>query len=236
MVLVVLLVTVAVLPAYSETSYTEAIIRENDSINCNTYSNNTSGLQVKEHNVFAQSPKIIAIGKGYYSDHPVRYNSQTGQQTWIKSKAAGVSMSHEVSSAHNLSQTLDMSAQDRRHQDEYGMASNGGVQMKVSEDVQEGKVSTGVLQGGMDRNGQPPSATALRNPSIDMEEDYIGNFHIEKNMTLQVPILWLQKNYSWLPYCSEDFFNVPDHNRAYFGAESVFGYTGDRWRSTASPK
>jgi hypothetical protein len=224
LVLVVLLGTVAISPVYADTSYTEAFIRNNESLNCGFHSNNTSGLQVKQHTVFAQAPKIIAIGRGYYADHPISYNSQTGQQTWIKSKVAGVSMNHEVSSAHNLSQTLDMSAQDSSHQNEYGMTANGGVQLKVAEDVQEGKVSKGVLQGGIPRNGQSPSATALRNPSLDIEEDYVGNFHIEQNMTLLVPIWRLSQNYSWLSCCSGDYFDVPDRNRGYIGEKSVFDY------------
>jgi len=224
LILVVLLGTAAVSPIYADTSHTVAVIRNNESINCGIYSNNTSGLQVKEHTVFAQAPKIIAIGEGYYADHPISYNSQTGQKTWIKNKAVGVSMNHEVSSTHNLSQTLDMSAQDSRHQDEYGTTANSGVQMKVAEDIQEGKVSIGVLQGGMPLIGQTPSATALKNPSLDIEEDYIGNFHIEKNMTLQAPIRLIQQNYSWLPCCSGDNFEVPDHNRGYNGSESIFDY------------
>ena len=226
LVLVFLLGSAAVSLVYADTSYTGAFIRNNESLNCGACSNNTSGLQVKQHTVFAQAPKIIAIGKSYYADHPISYNSQTGKQTWIKSKAAGVSMNHEVSSAHNLSQSLDMSAQDSSHQDEYGMAANGGVQMKVAEDVQEGKVSIGVLQGGKQQwNGQPPSATALRNPSLDIEEDYVGNFHIENNMTLQVPIRRLQQqNYSWLPCCSGSYFDVPNHNSGYIGEENVFDY------------
>ena len=224
LILVVLLGTAAVSPIYADTSHTVAVIRNNESINCGIYSNNTSGLQVKEHTVFAQAPKIIAIGEGYYADHPISYNSQTGQKTWIKNKAVGVSMNHEVSSTHNLSQTLDMSAQDSRHQDEYGTTANSGVQMKVAEDVREGKVSIGVLQGCMSLIGQTPSATALKNPSLDIEEDYIGNFHIEKNMTLQAPIRLIQQNYSWLPCCSGGHFDVPDHNRGYIGSESMFDY------------
>ena len=224
LILVVLLGAAAVSPIYADTCYTGAVIRNNESINSGIYSNNTSGLQAKEHTVFAQAPKIIVIGKGYYADHPISYNSQTGQQTWIKNKAVGVSMNHEVSSAHNLSQTLDMSAIDSSYQDEYGMTANGKAQMKVAEDVQEGKVSIGVLQGDVTRNGLTPSATALKNPTLDIEEDYIGNFHIEKNMTLQVPIRLIQQNYSWLPCCSGSHFDVPDHNRGYIGSENIFGY------------
>jgi hypothetical protein len=223
-ILIVLLSTAAASSIHAETSHTAAVIWDNESINCDTYCSNASGIQAKEHYVFAQAPKIIAIGKGYYHDHPLSYNSQTGQQTSIKNRAVGVSMSHEVSSTHNLSQTLDLSAQDSSHHGEYGTSANAGVQMKIAEDIQEGKVSIGVLQGSVAGNGQTPSATALKNPSLDIEEDYIGNFHIEKNMAIQVPIERLMQYYSWLPCCSEGCFDVPDHNSENTGAESVFDY------------
>jgi hypothetical protein len=224
LVLAVILVFTVFPNAYGDISSTGTVIRNDESINCGECSNNTSGLQVKEHTILAQSPKLIVIGKGYYASHPISYDSQTGQKTWMKSKDSGVSVNHEVSSAHNLSQTLDMSAQGGSYQDGHVMTANGGVGMNVAENVQEGKVSIGVLKGGTNWDGQPPSATALRNPSLDIEEDYIGNFHIEQNLTLQSPIQVLRENYSWLPCCSGGFFDITDLNRSHNGAESVFDY------------
>jgi hypothetical protein len=218
------LLTYVVAPVFADLSYTGAAIQNNKSINYSIYSNNSSSIQSKEHTVFAQAPKIMAIGNSYFADHPISYNSLTGQQTWIKNKAAGVSMNHEVSNAHNLNQTLEMTSHDESFRDEFGALGNSGVQMKATEDVQEGKVSLGVLKGGMPGNGQPPSAAALRNPSLDIEEYYIGDFHIEKNMTIQVPIRPLWLNYGWLHCCSEDSFDVPDYNESYIGAESIFDY------------
>jgi hypothetical protein len=224
LLILVALLTYVVAPVFAGTSYTKAVIQSNKSINYSIYSNNSSSIQSKERTVFVQAPKAIAIGKSYYADHPISYNSQTGQQTWVKNTAAGISMNHEVSDAHNLNQTLEMTSHDGSFRSEFGTVSNSGVQMKVTEDVQEGKVSIGVLKGGTSENGQPPSATALRNPSLDIEEDYIGDFHIEKNMTIQVPIRHLWLNYSWLPCCSWDYFDLPDYNQRYIGAKSMFDY------------
>jgi hypothetical protein len=224
LLILVALLTYEVAPVFAGTSHTGAVIQSNKSINYSIYSNNSSSIQSKERTVFVQAPKAIAIGKSYYADHPISYNSQTGQQTWVKNTAAGVSMNHEVSDAHNLNQTLEMTSHDGSFRSEFGTMSNSGVQMKVTEDVQEGKVSIGVLKSSTSENGLPPSATALRNPSLDIEEDYIGDFHIEKNMSIQVPIRQIWTNYSWLPCCNGRYFDIPDYDSMYLNAAGIFDY------------
>lgn len=218
-------VMIIVIPGCATTQHDELFIQHSESINDIVSGNNTSSLQVREHSVVAQGPKTMVIGRGYYSENPINYNSQAGQQTWVKNKAAGVSINHEVGEAHNLNQTLEMSSGGSSHHDAFGTTGNSGIQMKVTEDVVDGRVGIGVLQGGTTTgNGMTPSATALRNPSLDIEEDYIGNFHIEKSMTIQVPTRRLLLNYSWLPCVSGDCFDVPDYNDRYTGAKSVFDY------------
>lgn len=224
LVLVALMSTALVIPGCATTQYNETVIQHNESIN-DIVSDNTSSLQAREHSVVAQGPKTMVIGKGYYAENPINYNSQAGQQTWIKNKAAGVSINHEVGEAHNLNQTLEIASDSSSHHGAFGTTGNSGIQMKVTEDVVEGRVSIGVLQGGTTAgNGMTPSATALRNPSLDIEEDYIGNFHIEKSMTIQVPTRRLLLNYSWLPCVSGDWFEVPDYNDRYSGAKNLFDY------------
>jgi hypothetical protein len=199
----------------------DAVIRHNESNNANV-SANSSSLQAQDHSVISQAPKIIGIGKGYYADHPINYNSSFGRQTWLKNRANGASMNHEVGSAHNLSQTLEMSARDIQQRDEWGISGYSGIQMKVSEDVQEGRVSIGVLQGGTSGTGMPPSATALRNPTLEIEEDYIGTFHIEKNISIQEPVRQIWQNYSWLPCCAGSYFDNPESERKHLSAERIF--------------
>jgi hypothetical protein len=199
----------------------DVVIRQNESNNVNI-SANSSSLQAKDHSVISQAPKIIGIGKGYYADHPINYNSQFGKQTWLKNRANGASMNNEVASAHNLSQTLEMSARDIQQRDEWGMSGYSGIQMKVSEDVQDGRISIGVLQGGTSGAGMPPSATALRNPTLEIDEDYIGTFHIEKNISIQEPVRQIWQNYSWLPCCTWNRFDIPESERKHLSAERIF--------------
>ena len=202
----------------------DVVIRHNESNNANI-SDNSSSLQAQDHSVISQAPKIIGIGKGYYADHPINYNSSFGKQTWLKNRANGASMNHEVGSAHNLSQTLEMSAmsaRDIQQRDEWGMSGYSGIQMKVSEDVQGGRVNIGVLQGGTSGAGMPPSATALRNPTLEIDEDYIGTFHIEKNISIQQPVRQIWQNYSWLPCCTWDHFDIPESERKHLSAERIF--------------
>lgn len=220
-VLIALLEIVIALSDSTEVPLVEATILHNESISSSSTLNN-SGVQSIELNAAAQAPKIMVIGKGYYSDHPISYDSQMGKQTWIRNRATGASMNHEMESAHNINQTLSMSMQDSYQQDETGMIGSSGVQMKVVEDVEEGKVSIGVLQGGTPGNGQSPSAIAWRNPSLEIDEDYIGTFHIEKNMSIQVPFRELWNNYSWLPCCSEDYHDIWETSLKYSGPESIF--------------
>ena len=199
----------------------DVVIRHNESNNANI-SANSSSLQAKDHSEISQGPKIIVIGNGYYADHPINYNSQFGRQTWLKNRANGASMNNEVASAHNLSQTLEMSARDIQQRDEWGISGYSGIQMKVSEDVQEGRVSIGVLQGGTSGAGMPPSATALRNPTLEIEEDYIGTFHIQKNISIQEPVRQIWLNYSWLPCCTGGYFDILESERKHLSAERIF--------------
>jgi hypothetical protein len=199
----------------------DVVIRHNESNNVNI-SANTSGLRAQDHSVISQAPKIIGIGKGYYADHPINYNSSFGRQTWLKNRANGASMIHEVDSAHNLSQTLEMSARDIQRRDEWGIGGYSGIQMKVSEDVQEGRISIGVLKGGTSGAGMPPSATALRNPTLEIEEDYIGTFHIQKNISIQEPVRQIWQNYSWLPCRWIEYFDIQDTNLKNDNYEAIF--------------
>jgi hypothetical protein len=224
LVAIALLGMILNLPGFAEAPLGGAAIHHNESMNGSIFTN-SSGLQAKEHIVTSQSPKIITIGMGYYAAHPINYSSQFGQKTWLINRATGTSMNNEVNSAHDLNQTLAMSAQDTHQQDESGIRGSSGLQMKVTEDVQEGKVSIGVLQGGTPGMGMTPSATALRNPSMDIEEDYIGSFHIEKNMSIQVPFGQIWQNYSWLPCCNGGYFDVPEFNRKNLDAGRIFDST-----------
>lgn len=201
-------------------------IRYSESTN-GSISANGSSLQAQEHSHVSPNPKVIVIGKGYNASHPFNYSSQFGKQTWIKNVATGVSMNHQVGSTNDLSQTLEMSAKDSRQKSDSGTSGYSGMQMKLSEDVQEGKVSIGVLQGSIPGIGQTPSASALRKPLIEIDEEYVGTFHIEKNMSIQVPFGQIWQNYSWLPCYAEDYYDIAQIGGKHINLERIFDSTKD---------
>jgi opacity protein-like surface antigen len=218
--MVILLVIVSTLPALADQLNEKSVISLSNSFHSSTFSNNSTSIKLKENNSVSQAPKIMSIGKGYYEEHPVGYNSQVGQETWIKNKATGTSMKHEVESADNLTQNIEISGKDSSYSDIFGLRRNSGTQMNIKEDVGMGKVSIGVLQGGTTGDGLDPSSTALKNPKIDIEENYYGSFHIETNMSLQEPkrVFWLK--YPWLPCCMDGYY--PNYYGKYYDGKGIF--------------
>ncbi len=69
--------------------------------------------------------------------------------------------------------------------------------------------------------------SALKNPSIDIDEDYWGTYHIEKNMTIEVPYHLLQKKDDWLPCCFGGFADMSayDREKTFKSAKGIFDCT-----------
>ena len=102
------------------------------------------------------------------------------------------------------------------------ISGNAMTQMKINEDVTDGKIHLGVLQGA---NTNVPAGTgggsfigtssfadpriggpglkgdAWRNPAVEIDEDYWGTYHLEKNISLEVPYTLTSTSEDWLPCC-----------------------------------
>ena len=184
-------------------------------------------IQFKEDNAMVYAPMRMAIGNGFYAANPVDYSSLLKEKTWVKNYRAGSSMIHEVEYAHALDKELELVAKENATNiydpSYYHVAV---TQMKINEDVTDGKAHIGVLQEGND----PAFSTsyigkdltdprfgaagvkgpyAWKNPSIEIDEDYWGTYHIEKNMTLEVPYKRIEKSDDWLPCCSGGYLTMP---------------------------
>jgi predicted small lipoprotein YifL len=166
-------------------------------------------IMFKEDVAMVYAPMRIAVGTGYYAANPLDYSSLLKEKTWVKNYLAGTSMHHEVEYAHALDKELEIIAKDKWNMTwdpEY--ESVGYTQMKIVEDVTDGKAHIGVLQADQNyanamfgdvENGLRSRKSAWKNPSIEIDEDYWGTYHIEKNMTLEVPYHLIQKKDDWLP-------------------------------------
>jgi len=177
--------------------------------------NYMSCIQYKETTHAVYAPVRIAIGTGYYAANPLNYNSLIKEKTWLKNRLAGSEMQNEVEYAHKLDKDLSVLVKDTTDFTYDPLfKSNAISQMKIKEDVGEGKIHIGVLQASSDVSQIPFSiidsapVTAGRRagsgwvkPAVEIDEDYFGTYHVEKNMTLVVPYSRNKPTYDWLP-CS----------------------------------
>jgi hypothetical protein len=174
-------------------------------------------IQFKEDVAMVYAPMRIAVGTGYYAANPLEYASLLKEKTWVKNYRAGTSMHHEVEYAHALDKELNIDVKEKFNYT-YDPVFEGVAytRMTVEEDVTDGKAHIGVLQANRDFASSNPTLentnlvdpkvvnfrnSAWRNPSIEIDEDYWGTYHIEKNMTLEVPYYKKTTIDDWLPCC-----------------------------------
>jgi hypothetical protein len=202
-------------------------------------------IQFKEDVSMVYAPMKIAVGNGYYAANPLDYSSLLKEKTWVKNYLAGTSMHHEVEYAHALDKQLEIVAKDKINMTwDPELVSVGYTQMKIVEDVTDGKAHIGVLQANENFVSQispnldvSSSKSAWRNPSIEIDEDYWGTYHIEKNMTLEVPYHLIQKGGDWLPCCfggfSDSAYPYPAKFMGLKSAKGVFDCTCFKAPTTA---
>jgi hypothetical protein len=204
-------------------------------------------IQFKEDVAMVYAPMKIAVGTGYYAANPLDYSSLLKEKTWVKNYLAGTSMHHEVEYAHALDKELEIVGKDKRNITwDPELESVGYTQMKIVEDVTDGKAHIGVLQASNDWPNNISASkmpdfsntdtlnkfgtvnSAWKKPAIEIDEDYWGTYHIEKNMTLEVPYHLVQKSEDWLPCCFGGFLTLPttyQKDLGLKGAKGVFDCT-----------
>jgi len=197
-------------------------------------------IQFKEDVAMVYAPMKIAVGNGYYAANPLDYSSLLKEKTWVKNYRAGSSMHHEVEYAHALDKELNIDVKDLRNVSyDPETVGVGYTKMTINEDVTDGKAHIGVLQANENFADQlnavldasDPDVVNLKNsvwrkPAIEIDEDYWGTYHIEKNMTLEVPYHLIQKGDDWLPCCFGGFLDMAPYDKKYFkSAIGVFDCT-----------
>ena len=148
----------------------------------------------------------MSYGNGYYARNPIRYDSLLKEKTCIKNYRPLTSMHHEVEYAKALDKEINVIVKDKTYWYEDPIYEGVGyTTMNIVEDVTDGRTHIGVLQGEpnyMNNTGYLiPTTSAWKNPMIEIDEDYIGTYHIEKNMTLNVPYKLEIVESDWLTCC-----------------------------------
>jgi hypothetical protein len=194
---------------------------------------NRSNISLENQNNDTGAPVSISVGTGYYSSHPVAYNSAISSQTQLENMGAATSMHHAVESAKGISGSSEYMVRESeniRGDSEY--TSTTSTQRRIDENVIEGKVHIGALQGsdasgrGAGRDGRGPTTSAWKNPSIEIDEEYIGTYHISKNITFSKSDRKLVSIDSWLDCCYDNYLDIFPPNPVSISADDVFSYTG----------
>jgi len=221
----------------SEILTTQHYNRTNEGWTASWVDTNMNCIQFKEDNNMVYSPMRIAVGNGYYAANPIDYSSLLKELTWVKNYAASSDIEHQIEYAHAITKQLNAVAKENfTNIYDPTYLGNAVTQMKINEDVTDGNIHLGVLQGAntnvpngagtgkFDSNyadpfvgsAGPKGVNAWKNPSILIDEDYWGTYHLEKNISLEVPYQLVSTSGDWLPCC---FGGYSDMN--YFDQKTV---------------
>jgi opacity protein-like surface antigen len=195
---------------------------------------NSSSIRFEDQKNITGAPVSVSVGSGYYATHPITYNSGIGSQTQMVDTGSATSLRHEVDLAHGVSGATEFvvssSSYDQCAPEYSGSGSIASAQMKIDENVTEGSVHIGVLQGS-DAPGQNGRAdgsnfllSAWKDPSLEMDEDYLGTFHIHKNMFIDISSNLENRTDSWLNCCQGGYFSMDQQDRLFLNADKVFNY------------
>ncbi|MDD1760945.1 MAG: hypothetical protein LUQ59_01815 [Methanothrix sp.] len=212
-------------------------IQNNDSFTPNSSSYgpwNNSSIALSNQKEFTSSPVDLSVGSGYYSTHPIAVGLGSGSRTVIANADSATSMSHEVSFAQEVSGNSGYSVSSSSSSDHFGSTSRASTQMQIDETVTSGRVSIGVLVGnggpGRSNNGGvDPMTSAWKNPAIEIEEEYVGTYHISKNFALNNSRSIKGDMNSWINGWinggingCEDYYLIRPQNQASLSADDVF--------------
>jgi hypothetical protein len=177
-----------------------------------------STINFTEQNQMTYAPEGFVYGNGWYAAHPIEYKSLLKEKTDGRNWQAGISMDHQIEYARAFKK--DVAVQLNCTGGAIGIKGEGLGKMKIEEDVTQGTVHIGELL----TNPQIPGSVAALSagipkvtsngqmsriePQIEIDENYVGNFKIQKLMEINVPKSSYSNTADWLPCCMGGFFDM----------------------------
>jgi hypothetical protein len=191
-------------------------------------SSDNSSIRFASHSGMIKAPVSMSVGSGYYSSHPILYDSGMGRKTQLVDTGSATYLIHEIDSADKIEGESEFSAAGSSHSwDDSNFQSTATTHMKIDENVTDGKVHIGVFKANTPPEGPTGNererlqTNAWKHPSIEIEEDYIGTYHIYKNITIGSSYGNENRNESWLNCCGGDY-EIYRHEPAFISADQVF--------------
>jgi len=178
-----------------------------------------------------QSPTAFAYGTGWYASHPVGYNSLLKDKTAAKSYQESASMHRQVEYARALKGDIAVDINCTGPNDKAD--GKGILSMKIDDEVTQGSLHIGELlsqpmkKGGYKLAPKVANQFGWKDLIIEIDNDYIGDFKVQKTMKLDLTKYKATWGEDWLPCCGGGFFDLPSWNfdKQYAGQKGVFDCT-----------
>ena len=172
---------------------------------------NNSSISFIGQNEIISAPVDLSVGSGYYSSNPIAIGLGIGSRTELANANSATSMSHEVDFAKEVSGKTEYAVSSSSSQGEYENLNFATTHMQIDENVTSGKVHVGVLSGSDDYAGKSGNSetgsinNAWKNPAIEIDEEYIGTYHIYKNFTVNNSYYENRFADGWLSCCGGNY-------------------------------
>ena len=177
---------------------------------------NNSSISFMGQNEIVRAPVDLSVGNGYYSSHPIAIGLGISSITELANEySAATSMSHEVDSAQEVSGKRKYAVSSSSSQGEYDNSNIATTHMQIDETVTDGRVHVGMLSGSEDNAGKNDNSgtgslnNAWKNLATEIEEEYIGTYHITKNFAINNS--YSKKSFAdgWLSCCGGNYPTYP---------------------------
>jgi hypothetical protein len=170
-----------------------------------SYNQSSNSIALSGHEKLVASAHNISAVGGYYAANPIAIGFGSGSRTVIVN--GNSVMSHEVGDAMQFYGSSEYSASSSRGRNDIESTRSASTNMQIDESVTDGRVKIGVLSGdstGREGFGANPSSSAWKSPTIEIDEEYIGTYHISKNFSLSSSYAAGRAGSGWLSCCVDD--------------------------------
>lgn len=198
-------------------------------------------ITIQEYMSMSYSPSSMAPGGDYYARNPIRRMSLPEDRTCIKNLDTGSILQNEIEYAKALRKEFEA------HVDYIDLAN---TTMELNETITDGRVRLGALQleelptfrdmevekgseeqwNDEGRHEMVPVLLIKKSkPLIEMNEMYIGSFHLKRSMRLAASVDEDYEEDKWLPCCYqkiEEGLELDHEDRSFEGIFDCKCYKG----------
>jgi len=185
-----------------------------------------------EQNEMTYGPRSFAYGTGYYAENPIVFNSKLKEKTQGKNYQddVGTSMHHQIEYASAFQKDIGVNLECKDGYKLDGDKGYGLAEMNIEETVTEGTVHIGELMTDPERG--------WKDPLIEIDENYVGTFAIQKNMKVCAEKSKPYGVTDWLSCCIGGYGEMDETDKLVVD-EEIFDCTcrekawGDSWNDTS---